>query len=254
MGIYLSGTQIAPAIGPVIVGVIITFQTWRVAFWLQTALAGLGLVLVVLFLPETFQHQLGVRRANGEKARWIWYNPLRPIMLLKYPNLLLTVILPPIAGANFQGVASGTLLFSQYTLLTPIRYVLDPRFNLTTPLQAGLFYLAPGFGYLCGTFLGGRYSDNVVRRWIVKRNNKRIPEDRLRAGLLPFFTLLPGTVLIYGWCVDEGKGGIALPVIAMFLNAFGQLVVFPSVNTYCTGMALLEIESNWSRSDATEER
>jgi MFS family permease len=253
MGIFLSGTQIAPAIGPVIVGVIITFQTWRVAFWLQTALAGLGLVLVVFFLPETFVHQLGIRRGNGEKVRWIWYNPLRPIMLLKYPNLLLTVTLP-IAAPNFQGVASGTLLFSMYTLLTPIRYVLDPRFNLTTPLQAGLFYLAPGFGYLCGTFLGGRYSDIIVRRWIVKRNNTRIPEDRLRAGLLPFFTLLPGTVLVYGWCVDQGKGGIAVPVIAMFLNAFGQLIVFPSVNTYCTGLAHLLIDLNWRRSNATEER
>jgi MFS family permease len=174
-------------------------------------------------------------------------------MLLKYPNLLLTVT-SPIAGANFEGVASGTLLFSMYTLLTPIRYVLDPRFNLTTPLQAGLFYLAPGFGYLCGTFLGGRYSDIIVRRWIVKRNNKRIPEDRLRAGLVPFFTLLPATVLVYGWCVDQGKGGIAVPVIAMFLNAFGQLIVFPSVNTYCTGLAHLLIDLNWRRSNATEER
>jgi len=125
-----------------------------------------------------------------------------------------------------------------YTLLTPIRYVLDPRFNLTTPLQAGLFYLAPGCGYFIGTIVGGRYSDIIVRRWILKRNGNRIPEDRLRAGLIPFATLLPGTVLVYGWCVEKGKGGIPVPVISMFLNAFGQFLVFPSVNTYCTGLSL----------------
>jgi len=128
-----------------------------------------------------------------------------------------------------------------YTLLTPIRYVLDPRFNLTTPLQAGLFYLAPGCGYFVGTIIGGRYSDVIVRRWILKRNGKRIPEDRLRAGLIPFGILLPGTVLVYGWCVDQQKGGIPVPVIAMFFNAFGQLVVFPSVNTYCTGITRVRL-------------
>jgi hypothetical protein len=121
-----------------------------------------------------------------------------------------------------------------YSLLTPIRYVLDPRFNLTTPLQAGLFYLPPGVGFFLGTFIGGSYADIITRQWIKKRGGKRIPEDRLRAGLIPFFLVLPGTVLIYGWSVETQKGGIAVPVIAMFFNAFSQMVVFPSVNTYCT--------------------
>jgi hypothetical protein len=124
-----------------------------------------------------------------------------------------------------------------YSLVTPIRYVLDPRFNLTSPLQAGLFYLAPGLGYFFGTFFGGSYADFIVKRWIKKRG-KRIPEDRLRAGLLPFFFVLPGTIMIYGWSVDKEKGGIAVPVLAMFFNAFSQLLVFPSVNTYCTGLSL----------------
>lgn len=44
-----------------------------------------------------------------------------------------------------------------YSLLTPIRYVLNPRFGLSSPLQGGLFYIAPGGGYLVGTFFGGRW-------------------------------------------------------------------------------------------------
>jgi len=124
--------------------------------------------------------------------------------------------------------------------MTPIRYVLDPRFHLTTPLQAGLFYLSPGCGYLLGTVFGGHYSDIIVKRWIKKRGI-RIPEDRLRAGLIPFFVVLPGTICIYGWCVAKAKGGIPVPVISMFVNAFSQLIVFPSVNTYCTGMIELVV-------------
>ena len=93
MGFFLSGTQFAPGVGPFLVGVIITFRPWQVAFWLQTALCGFGLILTVFFLPETCDHQLNKRRANGEKINWIWFNPFTPIYLLKYPNLLLTVLL-----------------------------------------------------------------------------------------------------------------------------------------------------------------
>jgi hypothetical protein len=107
-------------------------------------------------------------------------------------------------------------------------------------LQAGLFYLAPGTGYFLGTFFGGPYADIIVKRWIKKRGGIRIPEDRLRSGLIPFFLVLPGTILIYGWSVAKEKGGIAVPVLAMFFNAFSQLIVFPSVNTYCTGIQFLK--------------
>jgi MFS family permease len=119
-----------------------------------------------------------------------------------------------------------------YSLLTPIRYVLNPRYHLTTPLQGGLFYLAPGFGYLAGTFVGGRFADHVVKVYIRKRG-MRIPEDRLYSAL-PFMGLvIPGSVIIYGWCVEKDVGGIPLTVIVLFLQGIAQLFCFPSLNTYC---------------------
>jgi len=112
MGFFLSGTQLAPAMGPFLVGLIITFRPWQVAFWLQTALCAFGLVLIIFFLPETFnQHQLKIRRANGEKVNWIWFNPLTPIYLLKYPNLLLTV-LPSFALSNVRTRGSQAAHYS----------------------------------------------------------------------------------------------------------------------------------------------
>lgn len=119
-----------------------------------------------------------------------------------------------------------------YSLLAPIRYVLNPRFNLTTPMQGGLFYLAPGAGYLIGTFFGGRYADYIVKKYIQKRG-MRVPEDRLYSSL-PFMGLvIPACILIYGWCVEFDKGGIPLVVIVLFLQGFAQLFCFPSLNTYC---------------------
>lgn len=119
-----------------------------------------------------------------------------------------------------------------YSILTPIRYVLNPRYHLTSPLEGGLFYLAPGFGYLAGTFVGGRYADYIVKLYIRKRG-VRIPEDRLYSALPFIGIVIPGSVIIYGWCVEKDAGGIPLTVIVLFLQGFAQLFCFPSLNTYC---------------------
>ena len=119
-----------------------------------------------------------------------------------------------------------------YSLLTPIRYVINPRFHLTSPIQSGLFYIAPGCGYLLGTFFGGRWADHFVKKYIAKRG-VRIPEDRLRSVIPWMGVLVPGCMLVYGWSIEKQKGGIPLPVICMFLQGFGQLMIFPSLNTYC---------------------
>ncbi|KAE8557063.1 hypothetical protein EYB25_001769 [Talaromyces marneffei] len=204
---FLSGTLIGPAIGPFLGGVIVTFCSWRVIFWLQTALGGCTFILVALFIPETIPHKTIsdlVDLSSMEKTVAIWHrmNPIRVIKLLfQYPNLF------------FAALASASLVWNQYSLLTPIRYVLNPRFNLTTPIESGLFYLAPGCGYVFGTFFGGRYADYIVRKWIRKRDGVRVPEDRLKSY--------------------QKVGGIPVPVIALFLQGVSQTFVFPSLNTYC---------------------
>lgn len=148
-------------------------------------------------------------------------NPWRVIQLFRYPNLLAT------------SVASSSLVWNMYSLLTPIRYVLNPRFNLASPIQSGLFYLAPGFGYIIGTFFGGRWADHTVKKWIKIRDGERISEDRLRS-CVPFLGgVIPACMLIYGWSVEKHVGGVPLPVIVMFIQGVAQLFCFPSLNTYC---------------------
>lgn len=119
-----------------------------------------------------------------------------------------------------------------YSLLTPIRYVLNPRFDLSTPLQGSLFYIAPGCGYLFGTFFGGRYADHIVKKYIRIRGHREA-EDRLRSCLWFLGGVIPACMLIYGWSVEKRVGGIALPVIMMFLQGVAQLFCFPSLNAYC---------------------
>ncbi|KAH7326289.1 major facilitator superfamily domain-containing protein [Stachybotrys elegans] len=226
IGWFMSGTLIGPALGPFLGGIIVTYSSWRSIFWLQTALAGVALLGIFFLVPETahrkkiedLEHLSKVEKAK-EIARLV--NPIRVLAWFRYPNLILVA-----AG-------SSALVWNMYSLLTPIRYVLNPRFQLETPMLSGLFYLAPGCGYILGTFLGGRWADMTVKRWIKKRGGVRIPEDRLRSTLPFLGILIPGCILVYGWAVDMEVGSIPVPVIAMFLQGVGQLFCFPSLNTYC---------------------
>jgi multidrug resistance protein len=226
MGWFLSGTLVGPAFGPVIGGIVVTYTSWRVIFWLQTALSGVAFLAALVLLPETIFR----RRAEDlegcsrrEKARVLWrlVEPTRVLRLYVYPNLLLA------------GLASSALIWNMYSLLTPIRYVLNPRFGLATPLQGGLFYLAPGAGYLAGTFGGGRYADWMVKRWMARRDGVRIPEDRLRSALPFMGVAIPACVLVYGWGIEKDVGGMPLAAITLFLQGVAQLFCFPSLNTYC---------------------
>lgn len=223
---FLVGTLVGPCLAPLLGGAIVTYVSWRYIFWVQTGLGGLATVLVIFFLPETIPSK-GINdikelsRAKRTRHILASLNPVRvSVLLFSYPNLLIT------------GLASSSLVWNMYSLLTPIRYVLNPRFHLTTPMQAGLFFVAPGCGYLLGTFFGGRASDAVVKHYISVRNH-RVSEDRLRT-VLPFMgVVIPACMLIYGWSVEKEVGGIPLPVIAMFVQGLAQLMCFPSLNTYC---------------------
>jgi MFS family permease len=112
-----------------------------------------------------------------------------------------------------------------------VRYVLNPRLHLTTPLQSGLLYISPGVGYIIGVQIGGRWSDCIFKKWIKKRGY-RPPEDRLRS-CLPFLgLLLPASMVTYGWMIDKRLSGIPVPVIRMFFQGIAQLATFPSLNAY----------------------
>lgn len=218
----MSGSQLGPAIGPVIGGICVTYTNWRVIFWIQFALGVFDLILATLFLPETGRNIITVqiKKETGKRVYWVKYNPLRVIIAFKHKNLILA------------GIVSSSLHYNMYSLLTPIRYVVDPRFNLTDPLYGGLFYLAPGCGYLLGSFFGGKWADRYVKKYAAKRG-RRVPEDRLRSMPFAYTFVIPATILIYGWTLEEEKGGMAVPIIMMFVQGVAQTICFPSINTYC---------------------
>ncbi|KAH8720327.1 Efflux pump rdc3 [Beauveria bassiana] len=222
---YLSCTIIGPSFGPFMSGLVVQFASWRIIYWVQLGCAIATMAAGFFLIPETTHHKLITDMAHLPRrqkmaaiAREI--NPLRSVSLLRYLNVV---------AVSF---ASAVTLFALYCMLVPIRFVLNPRFGLESPLLSGVFYLVPGAGCLCSTIIAGRYGDWTAKRWIRKRG-RRIPEDRLRACIPALAILQGGGVLIYGWTVDKAVGGMPVPLIFLFVQATGQIIASTMLNTYC---------------------
>lgn len=221
----LFGSVIGPAMGPLFGGIIITYRPWPIIFVVQAVLAGFAFLLAVVFLPETIHYRLDGELTDLSLRQyiakiWAWTNPWRVLLLLQHPGIVIVAI------------ASSSIIWNMYSLLTPIRYILNPRFNLTSPIQSAFFYLAPGAGYLFGAALGGEWSDFTLKREMKKRGMVFVPEDRLLATLIPLGLIIPLSMLVYGWTIDKRVGGIPTCVIMMFIQGAGQFFALPSLNTY----------------------
>ncbi|KAJ5160692.1 uncharacterized protein N7482_007696 [Penicillium canariense] len=221
-GFMMVGSVSGPAIGPCIGGIIVTFAHWRIIYWLQLGMVSLGLALSLLFVPSIQRTGQAVAPRQPINLSLVlhMFNPLRIFRPFIYPNVFLSHL------------TCGLLATFQYAILTSARSIFNPRFHLTTPLVSGLFYLSPGIGFLIGSVMGGKLSDRAVKRWIQKRNGVRLPQDRLNSGLVTLFVVLPASTLIYSWTLQEGVGGMAVPIISAFTAGIGLLGTFNGLNTY----------------------
>jgi MFS family permease len=218
-GFFLSFTVLGPPLAPLVAGIITTYTTWRLILWIQCGMLAFSLTLSLLFLGKGGKNAT-IKNPSLSEVAYV-YNPWRVLTLFRYPNVLLA------------DIAAGLLSWSQYSLLSSPRHILESQYGLESPLTSGLFYLSPAAGFLAGTLIGGRFSDRTVRKWIAKRNGLRLPQDRLRSGFVSLFIVLPGTSLIYGWCLDQKVGGLALPTTFAFFIALSVLAAFAGLNTYC---------------------
>ncbi|KAI8277467.1 MFS antiporter QDR3 [Colletotrichum sp. SAR 10_98] len=86
LGWFLSGVAFGPAFGPVLGGIVVTYTTWRVIFWIQAVseLQGLGF---------------------GEKISklWNWGNPTKVVKVYGNKNLLLVFLASSSLVWNIQG-------------------------------------------------------------------------------------------------------------------------------------------------------
>lgn len=96
MGWFLRGTLFGPAFGPLVSGIIVTYTSWRVIFWLQVAMTGVCLLIAMFVMHETLQQPRYVELQGksfpvAAAILWQWSNPALVFKLLGERNILFMV-------------------------------------------------------------------------------------------------------------------------------------------------------------------
>lgn len=226
MGIFYLGPLCGPLVAPIVGGALAQRWKWRSTLWFLAAYGGITVAFIFFALPETLisakspspntsseqQEPIGRRLSRvssrqvvGFTTRWLKFlkmalvDPLKIVLYLRYPPVLLTVY--------YASITFGSL----YVLNVSVEHTFgsDP-YNFTTIL-VGLLYIPNSLGYVVASTFGGRWMDNIMQREARKaqrydENGNLIyhPEDRMRENAWLGALLYPAALIWYGWTADRG--------------------------------------------------
>ncbi|WWD08489.1 hypothetical protein V865_006601 [Kwoniella europaea PYCC6329] len=224
MSAFYMVTLLGPALSPAIAGIFTEYTPagWRSCQYFLAGCGALSIFLVFFFLPETSHPPLPhdtLRQQKGKKFIWYFCNPLTSLGLLRWPNILVATFI------------SSCGMIDTYCVLVPLSSVFKERYHINNLAIAGCLYLANGAGNILGSKIVGPWADAIVVKYIAKRGYRR-PEDRLKSALFGIGVIMPLSNLAYGWLLQYGAGGIAAPLVMVFLNGLALMFGFAPLNTY----------------------
>lgn len=209
---------------------------WRWCYWIPAIIFGCTWLINLLFLPETLYRR---NRETGQslqesKKSWISLFDFRgnrsgrklragdflhPLLMLKYPSVLLTTIYYSIT------FGLGSVLFAVTAAAT---------FGSIYHFNTAQIGLAVGISTTVGTLLGeitaGPVSDYLVYLYRRSHEGDVKSETRLQATL-PGALLVPIGLAIEGTCL-EYRTHFMGPVMGIGIAAFGLQIVSTNIFAY----------------------
>lgn len=242
MGAFYLGPLLGPLLAPIFGGILAQELGWQSTMWFLAIFGFVILIALVFLLPET-THKRPVpaaatddlaRTTTGESAvvrhtktgarlaKRFFVDPLKVLGLLRFPAVVVTVLISAIAfGALFItniGIQQG---FS------------DEPYNYNQ-LIVGLLYGPPGVGYIVAALFGGRWIDRIMAREAKKagrydENGKLVylPEDRMKENAWIATGVYPLSLLMFGWVLQYGLHWV-VPSVALFFFGIASMLVFVS--------------------------
>ncbi|KAI2730685.1 hypothetical protein CBS147332_2537 [Penicillium roqueforti] len=263
IGPMAAGVMVAPALGPVIGGLLAKFLGWRSVFWFLVIVSGGYLVFYVLTMPETARKIVGDGRAvpNEWWRRSViqWWSKRQTqsdeerqtdaegsqqqsshTKRLRFPNPLSSFVILLEWDALIIISYVGIVMFANIALLTSTPNLFGPLYGFSE-LQIGLCFLPLGVSSCLGAVLYGKVIDYNYKRTAQKLG---FPVNRQKGDDLRSFpiehtrlqTVFPamaiGVVAFipYGWVLQQ-RVHLAAPLVLQFIVGFCFVAALNCLNT-----------------------
>ncbi|KAG2348443.1 vacuolar DHA amino acid exporter [Suillus weaverae] len=125
--------------------------------------------------------------------------------------------------------ASGLIFAFSYSISYTCSRTLSEYYGYDA-LQIGLVLLSYGIGSMCGSLLGGRWSDRTLAKLKQENGGKSYAEMRL-SSTRPAMWFLPPAIIGYGW-VCEKHVHVAAICIMLYLSGLLSTWVYASTLAY----------------------
>lgn len=260
MGFVTAGSLIAPAIGPVIGGLLAQYLGWRSIFWFLLIFAVSWLVPFLLFCPETARKVVGngsippqkwnmtlldcyrERKSRGEKrtvGEGLEHIPRK----VSLPNPLPTLAIVFQKDTIILLMANAILFAGFYDISAVIPSIFRANYGLSD-LQIGLCYLPFGVGSTLASIINGKFLDINFARICSQIGRsadefsrssgsdlRDFPIEKARLQIaFPLISLVGCFIIAFGW-VLEFNVHVAAPVIILFFLGLGLTSAFNTVST-----------------------
>ncbi|QPG74217.1 hypothetical protein FOA43_001541 [Brettanomyces nanus] len=148
------------------------------------------------------------------------WGPMKAFSFMRYPPVFLSI------------AYSGPCFAALYVVNLSLTYCYSrPPYNFG-PMSVGLVYIPNSVAYIVASIWGGKFNDYLLNKKIKKYG---IVAPEARFGINVFFAaaLLPCSLLITGWCLQEKEQWVT-PLIGTALFGFAQMIVIGITVTYLT--------------------
>lgn len=234
---YSASPFLGPGLGPLIAGFVNQHIHYRWVFYICTIWSGVVLILVVLFVPETYEPILlkkkaqRLRKSTGDNR---YYAPIEKLNTSIYESIVVSSKRPlMLIFKDYMTMAlcfyTGFTLAIVYMFFVSFPYIFRTVYHFDIQDQ-GLSFL----GLILGLTLTALVSPSIVnifhQRIVAKNGGVSKPEFRFLPLMVGVF-IVPIGLFIIAWTSYSHVHWIG-PIIGSFIYGMGTILVFNGIFAY----------------------
>lgn len=240
IGLASLGSTLGPTLGPLIGGLLDHFLGWRAIFWFLVIYAGVMLVVILCFFPETCRNIVG----NGSVPPQRWNYSLTSYLQLRKSqergeaantstistkhraSIISSLYIICTKEAFLLLFCTGLCYAGFYIVIANLAPELQSKYNYNS-IQVGLCYIPMGAGSIAARLLSGKLIDSNFRRHArrlgVTINNAKqtnitaFPVEQARLAIaIPMAYIGCGLMVAYCWVFNLPDPPLPAVLVLLF--------------------------------------